>query len=74
MNLFLDLREQLDIAILFVAHQLAVLAEIADRVAIMNRGRIVEIGDASTVFGEPKDAYTKALLAAHPHPRLPDAA
>ena len=74
MNLFLDLREQLDVAILFVAHQLAVLAEIADRVAIMNRGRIVEIGDAGTVFGEPQDAYTKALLAAHPHPRLPDAA
>ena len=74
LNLFLDLREQLDVAILFVAHQLAVLAEIADRVAIMNRGRIVEIGEAGTVFREPQDAYTKALLAAHPQPRLSDAA
>jgi ABC-type glutathione transport system ATPase component len=70
LNLFLDLRDQLDLAILFVAHQLAVLAEIADRVAIMNRGRIVEIGEVGGVFGNPQDAYTKALLAAHPHPRL----
>ncbi len=70
LNLFLDLREQLGLSILFVAHQLAVLAEIADRVAIMNRGRIVEIGDAGGVFGDPQDDYTKALLAAHPHPRL----
>jgi ABC-type glutathione transport system ATPase component len=70
LNLFLDLREQLELSILFVAHQLAVLAEIADRVAIMNRGRIVEIGEAGTVFGDPQDEYTKALLAAHPHPRL----
>jgi ABC-type dipeptide/oligopeptide/nickel transport system ATPase component len=70
LNLFLDLRDQLDLAILFVAHQLAVLAEIADRVAIMNRGRIVELGEAGAVFGNPQDAYTKALLAAHPHPRL----
>jgi ABC-type dipeptide/oligopeptide/nickel transport system ATPase component len=53
-----------------VAHQLAVLAEIADRVAIMNRGRIVEIGEAGAVFGDPRDQYTKPLLAAHPHPRL----
>ena len=74
LNLFLDLREQLDIAILFVAHQLAVLAEVADRVAIMNRGRLVETGEARAVFGEPKDDYTKALLAAHPHPRLSSAA
>jgi ABC-type glutathione transport system ATPase component len=70
LNLFLDLRDQLGLTILFVAHQLAVLAEIADRVAIMNRGRIVEIGEAGAVFGGPQDEYTKALLAAHPQPRL----
>ena len=57
-------------AILFVAHQLAVLAEVADRVAIMNRGRIVEMGDAADVFGNPQHEYTRALLAAHPRPRL----
>jgi ABC-type glutathione transport system ATPase component len=74
LNLFLDLRDELEVTILFVAHQLAVLAEIADRVAIMNRGRIVEIGEAGAVFGDPQDDYTKALLAAHPHPRLSSAA
>jgi ABC-type glutathione transport system ATPase component len=69
LNLFLDLRDDLGVAILFVAHQLAVLAEVADRVAVMNRGRLVEEGETATVFGNPQDDYTKALLAAHPHPR-----
>jgi ABC-type glutathione transport system ATPase component len=68
--MFLDLRDELGVTILFVAHQLAVLAEIADRVAVMNLGRIVEIGDTATVFHDPQDAYTKALLAAHPRPDL----
>jgi peptide/nickel transport system ATP-binding protein len=66
--MFLDLRDELGVTILFVAHQLAVLAEIADRVAVMNHGRIVEVGDTATVFHDPRDAYTKALLAAHPRP------
>jgi ABC-type glutathione transport system ATPase component len=70
LNLFLDLRDELGVAILFVAHQLAVIAELADRVAVMNQGRIVEIGDTATVFGHPQDDYTKALLAAHPRPDM----
>jgi ABC-type glutathione transport system ATPase component len=69
LNLFLDLRDELGVAILFVAHQLAVIAEVADRVAIMNRGQLVEIGEAAAVFANPQDAYTKSLLAAHPRPR-----
>jgi ABC-type glutathione transport system ATPase component len=74
LNLFSDLRDELGVAILFVAHQLAVIAEVADRVAVMNRGRIVEVGDTAAVFGNPQDEYTKALLAAHPQPRLSGAA
>jgi ABC-type glutathione transport system ATPase component len=70
LTMFLDLRDELGVTILFVAHQLAVIAEIADRVAVMNRGRIVEIGDTATVFQSPQDDYTKALLAAHPRPDL----
>jgi ABC-type glutathione transport system ATPase component len=74
LSLFSDLRDELGVAILFVAHQLAVIAEVADRVAVMNRGRLVEVGETAAVFGSPQDAYTKALLAAHPHPRLSGAA
>jgi ABC-type glutathione transport system ATPase component len=70
LTMFLDLRDELGVTILFVAHQLAVIAEIADRVAVMSRGQIVEIGDTATVFNNPQDEYTRALLAAHPHPDL----
>lgn len=70
LNLFLDLRDELGVGILFVAHQLAVLAEVADRVAVMNEGRLVEVGETATVFGSPQDAYTQALLSAHPRPDL----
>jgi ABC-type glutathione transport system ATPase component len=70
LTMFLDLRDELGVTILFVAHQLAVIAEIADRVAVMNVGRIVEIGDTATVFHNPQDEYTKALIAAHPRPDL----
>lgn len=70
LTLFLDLRDELGVAVLFVAHQLAVIAEVADRVAVMDQGRIVESGDTATVFHNPQHEYTKALLAAHPQPNL----
>jgi ABC-type glutathione transport system ATPase component len=66
LNLFLDLREELGVGMIFVAHQLAVLAEVADRVAIMHEGRIVETGPAEEVFRAPRHEYTRALLQAHP--------
>jgi len=68
LNLFLDLREELGVAILFISHQLAVIAEVADRIAVMQHGRIVETGPTKEVFAHPKDEYTQALLRAHPHP------
>jgi ABC-type glutathione transport system ATPase component len=68
LNLFLDLRDELGLSILFVAHQLSVIAEVADRVAIMHDGVIVEVGPIAEVFRSPKADYTKTLLASHPHP------
>jgi ABC-type glutathione transport system ATPase component len=68
LKLFVDLRADLGVAIVFVAHQLAVIAEVADRVAVMHEGRIVEIGPVAEVFQAPQHEYTRALLAAHPRP------
>ncbi|WP_067462042.1 dipeptide ABC transporter ATP-binding protein [Actinomadura macra] len=68
MDLFEDLRARLGLAYLFVAHDLAVVRRIADRVAVMHVGRIVEIGPVDDVYGEPAHPYTRALLDAVPLP------
>ena len=64
--LLADLAERLKVAYLFVSHDLQVIRAIADRVYVMQQGRIVEEGAAAAVFDSPRHAYTQALLAASP--------
>jgi peptide/nickel transport system ATP-binding protein len=66
LNLLGRLRRELGMAILFVTHDLAAARVVADRIAVMYLGRIVEIGDAEQVAHDPQHPYTKALLAAVP--------
>lgn len=68
LNLLDELRERLDLAYLFVAHDLSVIRHVASRVAVMYLGRLVEIGHVDEVFDEPKHPYTQALLSAIPVP------
>ncbi len=67
-NLLDELRSRLGLSYLFVAHDLAVVRHIADRVAVMYLGRIVEIGETNQLFAEPRHPYTQALLSAIPIP------
>ncbi|MBV8931878.1 MAG: ABC transporter ATP-binding protein, partial [Kutzneria sp.] len=67
-NLLDELKAKLGLSYLFVAHDLSVVRYIADRVAVMYLGKIVEIGDVNSVFGQPEHPYTQALLSAIPIP------
>jgi peptide/nickel transport system ATP-binding protein len=67
-NLLQDLQREFDLSYLFVSHDLSVVKHLAHRVAVMHRGRIVEYGDAEEVFADPRDEYTRRLLAAIPRP------
>ena len=66
LSLVQTLQRELGIALLFITHDLSVLAEVCDRIAVMYAGRVIEIGPASRVFGEPAHPYTRALAAAFP--------
>jgi peptide/nickel transport system ATP-binding protein len=68
LNLLMDLKQKLALTYLFVSHNLAVVDYIADRIAVMCAGRIVEIADRATLFRNPVHPYTQALLAAVPAP------
>ena len=70
------LRAETGVAALYISHDLGLVARIADRVAVLQRGRVVEQAPAATVFRTPADAYTRALVAAVPRPsvRLVDTA
>ena len=68
--LLAELREEMDLAMVFITHDLRVAAEIADRIIVMRRGEIVEQGETREVFAAPAHAYTRELLAAIPGRRL----
>jgi peptide/nickel transport system ATP-binding protein/oligopeptide transport system ATP-binding protein len=69
LNLLRDLQQRLGIAYIFVSHDLAVVKHIADRIAVMNLGHIVETAHAETLFASPRHPYSRALLSAIPVPK-----
>ena len=66
LDLMLELQQKYGMALLFITHDLGIVAEIADEVAVMYLGKIVERADADTIFNEPKHPYTQALLRSIP--------
>src|SRR6056297_1758164 len=68
LNLLLELQEEMGFAYLFIAHDLAVVRHIADTVAVMYLGKIVELTDADTIYQNPRHPYSRALISAIPVP------
>lgn len=67
-NLLLDLKEQLHLSLLFISHDIAVMRHVADRIAVVYLGKIMEIGPAREICEAPRHPYTEALLSAVPNP------
>ncbi|MCI2265715.1 ABC transporter ATP-binding protein [Sediminivirga luteola] len=67
LKLMRELREKIDSGIILITHDMGVVADMADRILVMKRGKVVEHGTAQQIFTAPKDDYTKQLLAAVPH-------
>ena len=68
LNLLLDLQREMGLSYLFIAHNLAVVKHVSDRIAIMYLGRIVEFADANDIYRTPRHPYSQALLSAIPRP------
>jgi peptide/nickel transport system ATP-binding protein len=66
LDLLDEIRRRLGLTMLFITHDLRVAAQVCDRIAVMQRGQIVEIGETAQVFGAPRHAYTRELLDAIP--------
>ena len=72
LNLLMDLKRDLGLAMVFISHDIQTVRYISDRIVVMNGGRAVEEGTAEQVFNTPKDEYTKLLLGAAPSLLYPD--
>ena len=70
LNLLKDLKSELGLTYLFISHNLAVIDYIADRIAVMHQGRIVELASREALFSKPTHPYTQSLLRAVPHPDI----
>jgi ABC-type oligopeptide transport system ATPase subunit len=68
LNLLKDLQRDFGLTYLFISHDLAVVRTMSDRIAVMNQGKLVEVGSAEDVYLRPTDEYTKALFSAVPVP------
>jgi peptide/nickel transport system ATP-binding protein len=66
LNLINDLKQEFGFTAVFISHDLSVIRYLCDRVMVMEKGRIVETGDAENVYRDPKTAYTKTLIDAIP--------
>ncbi|TDE34932.1 ATP-binding cassette domain-containing protein [Antarcticimicrobium sediminis] len=69
LDLFDDIRRDLGLTAIFVSHNLAVIRQVSDQIAVMRHGSVVEYGEADQVFGDPQHEYTKTLIAAVPDHR-----
>ena len=67
-NLMMDLQQEFNLSIIFIAHDLSVVKHISDRVGVMNLGQLVEINVTDEIFNDPQHSYTKELLRAIPEP------
>lgn len=67
-NLLLDLQKRLNLTMLFISHDLSVVRVLCDRVAVMQNGKLVEVASSEEIFSDPKEEYTRELLAAVPIP------
>ena len=67
LDLMRNLRDQLNSAVILITHDMGVVADLADRIAVMRRGVVVETGTSDQIFGNPQHPYTQELLAAVPH-------
>src|SRR5690606_40435209 len=66
LNLLLDLQQEFGLTYIFISHDLAVVKFIADEIAVMNQGKVVEYNDAISIYESPQHDYTKKLLSAIP--------